>query len=97
MNITQEKLKEIADEVKLLEVVNDCASVKLNDKYGVFFEVVDILGDKEIFIELNEIDEIGVGGWLPCAPYNEFAPFGDIQRLIEIVRNYVEAFNEEEL
>lgn len=95
MNITQEKLNKIADEVRLLEVVNDCTSVKLNDKYGIFFEVVDFGDGKEIFIELNEIDEIG--SWLPCAPYNEFAPFGDIQRLIEVVKNYVEVFNEEEL
>ena len=95
MNITQEKLNKIADEVKLLEVVNDCTSVKLNDKYGIFFEVVEMGDGKEIFIELNKIDEIG--GWLPCAPYNEFALFGDIQRLIEIVGHYVEAFDEEEL
>ena len=92
MNITQEKLKEIADEVKLLEVVNDCASVKLNDKYGIFFEVVEMGDGKEIFIELNKIDKIG--GWHPCALYNEFAPFGNIQRLIEVVRNYVEVFEE---
>ena len=95
MNITQEKLKEIADEVKLLEVVNDCASVKLNDKYGIFFEVVEMGDGKEIFIELNKIDKIG--GWHPCTPYNEFAPLGYIQQFIEIVKNYVEAFNEEEL
>lgn len=93
MNITQEKLNEIADEVRLLEVVNDCTSVKLNDKYGLFFEVVDCGNGKEIFVELNEIDEIG--GWLPCAPYNEFAHFGDIQGLIKVVKNYIEAFEEE--
>ena len=94
MNITQENLNKISDEVKLLEFVNDCTSVKLNDKYGLFFEVVDCGNGKEIFVELNEIDEIG--GWLPCAPYNEFAPLGDIPRLIETVKQYVETFEEEE-
>lgn len=94
MNITQEKLNEIADEVKLLKAINDCTSVKLNDKYGIFFEVVEMGDGKEIFIELNKIDENG--SWLPCSLYNEFVLYGYIQLLIEVVRNCVESFNEEE-
>lgn len=91
MNITNEKLNEIANAVKLLGDGDYVTSVNLDDKYRVVFNLYCC---DQILIYLEERDENGE--WSDsCTIRKGYAPYANIPRLLEIVEQYIENFYEE--
>ena len=87
MTVTKELKDKIVEEVKLLKEVDDCAGVKIGSNKGLFIQVVDYGDGKEYFIELNDVDEDNV--YEPCKEYNAFAEFGNMEKLVKSVENYL--------
>lgn len=85
MTISKETMDKIIEEVKLLIDVDDCVGVEIGNGKGLFVQVVDY-GEKEYFIELNNIED---GCYEPCKEYNAFAEFGNIAKLVENVESYL--------
>lgn len=84
--LTEEKKKEITEEVGLLKEADDCVGIRIGKDKGLFFQVVEY-DEKEYLIELNNV----VGdAFEPCAKYNASAPFGDMETLIRVVEWYLE-------
>ncbi len=84
--LTEEKKKEIIEEVGLLKEADDCVGIRIGKDKGLFFQVVEY-DEKEYLIELNDV----VGDdFEPCAKYNASAPFGDMETLIRVVEWYLE-------
>ena len=91
MYISKEKLNEIANEVKLLGDGNYVTSVNLDAKYRVVF---NLYCSYQIRIHLEEYNENGEWSDL-CTKHREYAPYANIPRLLEIVKQYIENFYEE--
>lgn len=87
MMVTKELKDKIVEEAKLLKEVDDCVGVKIEINKGLFIQVVDYGDGKEYLIELNDIDENNV--FEPCKEYNAFAEFGNMEKLVESVENYL--------
>lgn len=87
MKITKELKDKIVEEVKLLTEVDDCVGVKIGNNKGLFIQVINYGNEKEYLIELNDVDEDNT--FEPCKEYNAFAEFGNMDKLIESVENYL--------
>lgn len=85
--LTEEKKKEIIEEVRLLTEVDDCVGIEIGKGKALFFQVVDYGDGMEYIIELNDVVD---GTFEPCAKYNASAPFGDTETLISVVEWYLE-------
>lgn len=86
--MTEEIKKYIRDEARLLENVGDSFEVILGNNKGLFIQLDNSCGDIEYFIELNDIEEDG--SWEACASYNQTSVFGDVDKLILIIENYLD-------
>lgn len=87
MTISKETMDKIIKEVKLLIDVDDCVGVEIGNGKGLFIQVVDYGNEKEYLIELNGVGEDNV--FEPCKEYNAFAEFGNMEKLVESVENYL--------
>lgn len=87
MAITVELKNKIIEEVKLLENVDDGVGIKIGNDKGLFIQVVDYGEGKEYFIELNDVYEDDV--YEPCKEYNASSEFGDMEKLIENIEQYL--------
>lgn len=90
-NILTKELKEaIIKVVSLLEKEWDSVSIGLNEEKGLFIQLeYDFDRNKGYFIELNDIDKDDEG-WYPCASYNAWSVFGDMENLIKTIESYLE-------
>lgn len=79
--------KTIIEEVELLEKVDDCVGIELDESKGLFIQVIDYGDGNEYLIELNDIEPDGA--WEPCAPYNAVAKFGDTEDLCKAIEEYL--------
>lgn len=77
----------IIEEVKMLEYFDDGVGINIGNNKGLFIQVVGY-EEKEYLIELNDIDDNDV--YEPCARYNAFSKFGDMENLIITIENYLE-------
>lgn len=87
MTVTKELKDKIVEEVKLLTEIDDCVGIKIGNDKGLFIQVVDYGNGKEYLIELNDVDEENV--YEPCKEYNAFAEFGNMEKLVKSVENYL--------
>ncbi len=87
MTVTKEMKHMIIEEVKHLKNIDDCVGIKINNNKGLFFQVVDYGDEKEYLIELNNVDEENV--YEPCMDYNSFSEFGNMEKLIKSVEEYL--------
>lgn len=87
MTVAKELKDKIVEEVKLLKAVDDCVGVKIGNNKGLFIQVVDYGDGKEYLIELNDVDADNV--FEPCKEYNAFAEFGNMEKLVKSVENYL--------
>lgn len=86
-NILTKELKEtIIREVSLLEKEWDAVGIDLNEEKGLFIQVENYGDDKGYFIELNDIYD---REYEPCASYNAWAVFGDMENLIKTIESYL--------
>lgn len=88
MIITKELKNKIVGEVELLENIGDCIGIGIGNNKGLFVEVIDYGEGKEYLIELNDIIEDNI--FEPCKEYNAFSKFGNMNKLIETIKNYLE-------
>jgi len=77
----------IKHEVELLKDKDDCICVIINDNRGLFIKVVDYGEGMQYLVELNDIDFGDISE--PCADYNAFSEFGDIDTLVNIIDDYL--------
>lgn len=82
-------LAEVKSEAENLIEPYDCFTVELGNGKALFIQVDDSFEDVEYFIELNDIDEDGA--LEPCADYNQTSEFGDVDKLVESVKEYLES------
>ena len=87
MTVTKELKDKIVDEVNLLTEIDDCVGIKIGNDKGLFIQVVDNGGGKEYLIELNDVDEENV--YEPCKEYNAFSEFGNMEKLVKSIENYL--------
>lgn len=79
----------IIKEAKQLDNIGDCFGIKITSDKGLFVQVeYSFDGNKEYFIELNDVDAENC--YEPCGDYNESADFGNIEMLINKIENYLE-------
>ena len=88
MIISKDMMKQIVEEAKLLEDIGDCVGVEIENNKGLFIEVVDYGDGKEYLIELNDIVDDDV--YEPCKEYNAFAEFGNMDKLVESIEEYLQ-------
>lgn len=80
--------EKIIKEVKQLKEIGECVGIEISKDKGLFIEVdINCDGDKEYFIELNEIDNENC--YEPCGDYNESAEFNNAEMLIDRIKNYL--------
>lgn len=84
--LSEEIKKNIREEVSLLKDVWDAVGIDLNEEKGLFIQVLDYGEGKEYFIELNDIVD---RAYEPCANYNESSEFGDIDKLMLCIEDYL--------
>ena len=86
----RKELENMIRKIALEELKNlhDYARLDITNEKGIMFFVEDWDEDVglEYFIELNDIDK---DCYEPCADYNAFSEFGDIEKLIIAVEDYL--------
>ena len=82
----EDKIRRIA--LEELKDLDDCARLDITDEKGIMTMVENWDTDigLEYFIELNDIDE---DCYEPCAEYNTFCEFGNIDKLINVIGEYL--------
>ena len=75
------------ENLMMLQTLGFGFGVQINDHQGVFVQVVNDNGEKEYFVELNEIDK--ENGWEPSAPYNQYVKFGNVDNLLDEIDKYL--------
>lgn len=85
--LTKELKETIIKEVSLLGKEWDSVGIDLNKAKGLFIQVVNYGEGKEYLIELNDIDEDR--NYEPCASYNAWSVFGDMENLIRTIESYL--------
>ena len=80
-------LKEIEEEVILLKDIDDCFGLEIGENKGLFIQVIDYGEGMEYLIEFNNIDSNGC--YEPCADYNAFSEFGNIEELNKSIKEYL--------
>ena len=85
--LTKNQKETIIREVSLLKERDEGVGIDLNDEKGLFIQVVDYGEGKEYLIELNDIDEDRT--YEPCASYNASSEFGNMEKLIFNIENYL--------
>lgn len=83
----KELKNKLLKEVKMLEDVDDCVGINIENNKGLFIQVVNYDGEKEYLIELNDVDEDNV--YEPCKEYNVVSKFGDMEELIKSIEEYL--------
>ena len=84
---------EIINEVsQLAKEHGDNIGIELENGKGLWICVIDCSIEFneegiEYMIELNNVSE--EDGWVPCARYNAYSPFGDMEKLIDVVEQYL--------
>lgn len=84
----------IIQAVKDLEL-GDCCGIEIAKGKGLFIQVETRKENteiyKEYFVELNDIDEEYC--YEPCGHYNERVEFGNIDLLVERIKEYLKYHN----
>ena len=75
------------ENLMMLQTLGFGFGIQINDHQGVFVQVVNDNGEKEYFVELNEIDK--ENGWEPSAPYNQYVKFGNVDNLLDEIDKYL--------
>lgn len=75
------------ENLMMLQTLGFGFGIQINDYQGVFVQVVNDNGEKEYFVELNEIDK--ENGWEPSAPYNQYVKFGNVDNLLDEIDKYL--------
>lgn len=82
-------IDKVIKKAESLKDIGDCFGIKITNNKGLFIQVEqNIDGEKEYFIELNDVDDEDC--YYPCGEYNESAEFNNMEMLVDKIKMYLE-------